>query len=388
MTALHHAAARNFRTAAEFLLQKGAKINARDRRDYTPLAMAAASGHTHVAELLLKRGASPDLAASPNPFEEKTPLALAIGAGDRTMAELLRSYGASAVPLATEVDKAEHKAKEAKRELKEAVHKAIAVWVAAGKVNDKFSRDDGTLLHAAAELGSLDDVKTLLKAGADPNRQDAKGQTPLFRAVAGKHVEAVGELVKAKAKLDVKDKQGKTPFDLAAEIDDKTLLKTLRWAAISAASQADMEFWKRMAEQMVKQNVDGTGTPPAMPFSFLSAPTDDQALAAARKQLAAGASVDARDPLGRTLLHLAVMQGHKKTAAFLLDKGANIHAKFMLGTTPLHLAAQFGKKDMAELLLKRGANPQRKNGLGATAADLAQTHGHAAIAELIRTHRR
>ena len=42
MTALHHAAARNFRTAAEFLLQKGAKINARDRRDYTPLAMAAA----------------------------------------------------------------------------------------------------------------------------------------------------------------------------------------------------------------------------------------------------------------------------------------------------------------------------------------------------------
>jgi ankyrin repeat protein len=68
-----------------FLLDRGADVNAHDRRGFTGLHRAAEMGHLDVLQVLLDRGASPNLEA-----EGHTPLSLAKGRGNREIVALLR----------------------------------------------------------------------------------------------------------------------------------------------------------------------------------------------------------------------------------------------------------------------------------------------------------
>ncbi|MEE6525879.1 hypothetical protein FKM82_026173 [Ascaphus truei] len=43
-----------------YLLQHGAKVNAKTKNGYTPLHQAAQQGHTHIINVLLQHGASPN----------------------------------------------------------------------------------------------------------------------------------------------------------------------------------------------------------------------------------------------------------------------------------------------------------------------------------------
>jgi ankyrin repeat protein len=56
-TPLHRAAWSGNAQAAEFLISKGANVNAKDQRGRTPLAWAIEKGYDDVAELLRKHGA-------------------------------------------------------------------------------------------------------------------------------------------------------------------------------------------------------------------------------------------------------------------------------------------------------------------------------------------
>ena len=61
-------------------------------------------------------------------------------------------------------------------------------------------------------------IRRLAKAGADVDFADAHGRTALhFHAVEG-HVEVVMALLENDARLDQRDSEGKTPFDLATEV--------------------------------------------------------------------------------------------------------------------------------------------------------------------------
>jgi uncharacterized protein len=50
---------------------------------------------------------------------------------------------------------------------------------------------DDTLLHLTARLGALDDIKTLVAAGADVNIIGDLGNTPLHGAAMSRKAEAV-----------------------------------------------------------------------------------------------------------------------------------------------------------------------------------------------------
>ncbi|KAI9597685.1 ankyrin repeat-containing domain protein [Syncephalis fuscata] len=63
--------------------------------------------------------------------------------------------------------------------------------------------------------------------------------------------------------------------------------------------------------------------------------------------------VNIRDHVGRTPLQLAVLEGHRDVAAFLIDQGARICARVADGRTVLHLAAQQGNSEIIRLLLAR-----------------------------------
>ena len=92
-TPLYDAAANKWREGtkiAEFLLVKGAKIDAKNHDDYTPLHFAAESGTRERVELFLRAGA--DLHSRTN--GGLTPLHCAARGNNRDAAELLVSKGA------------------------------------------------------------------------------------------------------------------------------------------------------------------------------------------------------------------------------------------------------------------------------------------------------
>jgi hypothetical protein len=74
---------------------------------------------------------------------------------------------------------------------------------------------DATLAKAARE-GNLARLKSLLDSGADPNRRDGNGNSPLLEAVAAGHGDAVRALVAAGANPNLASSGGRTPLIEAA----------------------------------------------------------------------------------------------------------------------------------------------------------------------------
>ena len=85
-------------------------------------------------------------------------------------------------------------------------------------------------------------------------------------------------------------------------------------------------------------------------------------LDAIKQSLAAGTSVNAREPQGgATPLNISALFGHTKVAAFLIEQGADVSLANSDGNTALHLASFFAHPDLVELLLKNGASVEAKN---------------------------
>lgn len=89
-TALMMAAFKRNMEAVQALLAKGAKV---DRKGWTPLHYAAASGDDEIAKLLIARGARLD-APSPRESGAYTPLMMAAREGQQATAMLLLAQGA------------------------------------------------------------------------------------------------------------------------------------------------------------------------------------------------------------------------------------------------------------------------------------------------------
>jgi hypothetical protein len=102
----------------------------------------------------------------------------------------------------------------------------------------------------------------------------------------------------------------------------------------------------------------------------------------ARKLIAAGADVRARNRRGQEALHYAAV-GAPGSAAWnplaqaativcLIDAGADANTADMDGATPLHRAVRTRCAEAVRTLLAHGADPTRKNKSGSTAMLLAK----------------
>jgi uncharacterized protein len=175
-----------------------------------------------------------------------------------------------------------------------------------------------------AKAVSLDDgrwVQQLLAAGADPNRPDAKGQTPLTLALRDEALQAAAALIAHTAvQIDTPNTSNETPLMMAC----------LRGQ-----------------------------------------------LALARQLVARGAAINRA---GWTPLHYAATGPGTAVVAWLLEQEAAIDAPSPNRSTPLMMAARYGAIDSAELLLARGANPKLRNDRGLTAAEFARGAGREALA--------
>jgi len=84
-------------------------------------------------------------------------------------------------------------------------------------------------------------------------------------------------------------------------------------------------------------------------FRALLKPPRD-AVGSVRRLLSRGADVDARNPEGKTALHVAITRGQADIVTELIAAGANVSAKTRDGLDALHLALKQGHAHLVEML--------------------------------------
>ncbi len=256
LTPLLFAARQGCLECARILLDAKADINAADPDGVTPTVYAIINGHYDVAGYLVDKGADPNLA-------DKTGRAALYAAVD------FNTMPASARPAPKVIDNQlssleliqkllDHGANVNAQLLKQQPYRAkldrgddtmlttgTTPFLRAAKAGDvdamrlllakgadvKLATKPGVNpLMAAAGLGTKEEdtsgrlkteaqaieaIELCLKSGIDVNATDSRGQTAVFGAAVQGYDKVVQFLAGHGAKLDVKDKRGKTPLDAA-----------------------------------------------------------------------------------------------------------------------------------------------------------------------------
>lgn len=112
----------------------------------------------------------------------------------------------------------------------------LAILIERGANPNIGNNRSTTPLHKAVQRGELKCVQVLVKAGAKINAQDEDLVTPLHRGIgelaetkdnASKTAnikKAIAELIQHKPKLNLSDKEGLYPLDLAAKVGESELI--------------------------------------------------------------------------------------------------------------------------------------------------------------------
>lgn len=83
-----------------------------------------------------------------------------------------------------------------------------------------------------------------------------------------------------------------------------------------------------------------------------------------------GADPNGADPIGRTALMYAGINGQTDTMELLIQRGAQVNAKDRKGITPLHSAIMFGDPAAVRLLIDKGADLNAKFDMGGAMSGL------------------
>ncbi|WP_080457655.1 ankyrin repeat domain-containing protein [Roseovarius sp. A-2] len=82
-------------------------------------------------------------------------------------------------------------------------------------------------------------------------------------------------------------------------------------------------------------------------------------------------SIDSRDSVGDTPLHVMLWRKNTYGALLLIEAGADLNAVGDMSETPLHVAVSQGNIKVVEALLKSGANPAAKSEFGKSPKEIA-----------------
>ncbi|KAJ3206961.1 Palmitoyltransferase zdhhc13 [Dinochytrium kinnereticum] len=175
-TALHWAALNNHVVIARLLIERGAEVDAvgGDLMG-TALQWASRSGHVQMATFLCQRGANPLLKDN----QGYNSLHIAAQAGQAMMILYFDAMGVSLDSL------------------------------------DSMKRS--ALMWTAYKGNSFESMDALIKRKADLDLTDPAGYTALYWAIISNHLNFAKKLIQAGASIDVKDSEGKSPFDCAKE---------------------------------------------------------------------------------------------------------------------------------------------------------------------------
>ena len=215
--ALHWAARSGHEAVVRLLLEKGARVDAKDGLGSTALHLAARSGHEAVVRLLLEKGARVDAKAE----DGSTALHQAARSGHEAVVRLLLEKGAR-------VDAKDGLGSTALHRAAESGHEAVArLLLEKGARVDAKAEDASTALHWAAHSGHEVVVRLLLEKGARVDEKDEDGSTALHLAARSRHEVLVRLLLEKGARVDEKDEDGSTALHRAAESGHEAVVRLL-----------------------------------------------------------------------------------------------------------------------------------------------------------------
>jgi len=217
-TPLHMAAAQGHGEIAEFLISRGADLNAQNTYGYTAVHFAIMRGHMETAILLIQKGADVNIPT----VWGSTPLHTKARAGDLAAVELLLKHGAHVHAKDVNGETPLYKAADNGHQETISFLLLNSADIDAGDANDR------TPLFTAASRNDLKMIGFLLDQGAELDRTDQSGQTALHRAIIAGYVEATRALIQRGANVDATDDDAKTPLYYAGQYGHKSVAQFLR----------------------------------------------------------------------------------------------------------------------------------------------------------------
>ncbi|MCJ0761800.1 ankyrin repeat domain-containing protein [Variovorax sp. CYS-02] len=215
---------------------------------------------------------------------------------------------------------------------------ALAAWPAVAQVAPSAAEAANYQgLHAAARQGDVPRIAKLAAARADLNARDSNGRTPLHVAAFARQRDAIRALAQAGANLNLLDNDRYDAVTIASVADDEDTLRLLLSLGASAAQTTS--------------RYDGTALIAAAHLGHDGV---------VRQLIAAGAPLDHVNNLHWTAVIESIVLGdggprHRATLRALVDAGASLRLADRQGRTPLQLAQARGYTEMAELLERAGA---------------------------------
>ena len=372
-------------------LKDGANVNARNRREETPLMTAAAYNTLEAVQTLINAGANVKAEG------ENGQTALLAAATSRKSPQIVQAL----LKAGARVNEA---AKGGVTPLMGAASNnkfpeiAKSLIDAGAKVN--ATTDTGlTPLMLAAKSNSHEDIMALLiAAGAKVNAKDDDGRTALMFAARNRRVtpEMLELLIKSGANLNAKAPNGATAFSIAAEYGNLTAFRALAAAggdikSIPAekindlfersVSEGDADLVRLLAKNGANVNVaDRRGR-----TALMTAVLKDRA-AVIDALIAAGADIHAQDESGKSAIMHAVNTSKPDLAIIstLLKAGANANSADKYGQTLLIQAVRYNAPDIVKLLLAHKADPHAANARGQNALLFALNNSPASIPLLVQ----
>lgn len=249
-----------------------------------------------------------------------------------------------------------------------------------------------TALHAAAKRGDGEIVELLARYGADVEAKDGAMMTALHYACRAGHLDVIGILLDRKANIEALGSDRKTPLICAAEAGsskaiehllkrnasprstDDTGMTALHWAAYNGHGEAVI-----ILSEKKKVSLD---TVNKMGRTALHLAVMQSQFAVVDILQRKGIPLDRRCKAGLTALHYACMADSFEIANLLLLSGADVEAsESQHQQRPLHIVASKGSIHILDLLCDKGASLDARNGIGDRALCVASRYGHTATVQ-------
>ncbi|KAE9606094.1 putative potassium channel, voltage-dependent, EAG/ELK/ERG, ankyrin repeat-containing [Lupinus albus] len=179
-------------------------------------------------------------------------------------------------------------------------------------------------VNSAAFHGDLYQLKGLIRAGADPNKTDYDGRSPLHLAASRGHEDITLFLIQEGVDINLRDNFGNTPL-------------------LEAVKNGHDQVASLLVREGASMKIENAG-------SFLCTAVlrgDSDYL---KRLLSNGMDPNLKDYDYRSPLHIAAAEGLYFMAKLLLEAGASVFTKDRWGNTPLDEARICGNKNLIKLL--------------------------------------
>uniref|UniRef100_A0A663FLQ4 Uncharacterized protein n=1 Tax=Aquila chrysaetos chrysaetos TaxID=223781 RepID=A0A663FLQ4_AQUCH len=258
------------------------------------------------------------------------------------------------------------------------------------KYNDinALNSSSETLLHVAAANGHLTIMEYLISKGAKIDVKDKKGRTPLHGAAEKGHGDAVKVLLRCDLSSDIMESalfravQENLHGIVAALIDRGTDINAYNEMQYTPLLLACETGKAESAEVLIEKGADFSIKTPASDTALHLA-VQAGAASIANLLLRKGIEINLMNQANETPLHIAALHNKGALAGLLVNAGAKINAVTKEFVTPLHIASQRGNTDVAQQLLYHKANVNVKDKESKTPLHFAAERGDKAMVEML-----